>query len=392
MIKRKTILEIGVILYLVLHIISIFAFEDIKLLGTLFIIVFVVITLISLLSKYTMKDYLLFLMITLLIALNVYVSNTITQNTVKYYLLIVFIILLYRSRMYGYFEEGVTKNLFLVLVCIVFLISFFYGSADDGVIKGRYSSIFHEPSIFGMYILAIFLYLNEKKIAPIYVFLIYTVLAFFVFKTGLLSLVLAIVLSVIIYYMSIIVEERDFKKISLISIVVIFFSYGAYVNYAKIDKLDTVVEYYDKYGFEEGNLGRLSKEHGETNISGVVRLLHWANIIIEYQNSSIKNKLFGSGADKVKNSFARALKPHNDYLRILYEFGFIFFMIFFYFLWKSFWQLHGIDRIKISVLAIYIFAENLFDTFPLALMTAIFIVSKLNYTRNEIILYKVINK
>jgi len=103
---------------------------------------------------------------------------------------------------------------------------------------------------------------------------------------------------------------------------------------------------------------------GTKDLSAFFRVIHWANIWSLYSNGGLTTILFGYGAAQTKYLAYAPLPPHNDYLRVLAEYGVINLVIFVAFL------LHVVGGIKLMqarvlfiVLIIYMFSENLIDNF-----------------------------
>jgi hypothetical protein len=103
---------------------------------------------------------------------------------------------------------------------------------------------------------------------------------------------------------------------------------------------------------------------GSTDLSAFFRLIHWSNIWDLYSHGGIGTLLFGYGAGQTVVLTYLVLVPHNDYLRILAEYGPFNLIIFVCFL------LHirsgltiGATKVLFVVLCIYFFSENLLDNF-----------------------------
>lgn len=103
---------------------------------------------------------------------------------------------------------------------------------------------------------------------------------------------------------------------------------------------------------------------GSTDLSGFFRLIHWTNIWDIYSNGSIGTLIFGYGAGQTPALTYAEMVPHNDYLRILVEYGPINLAIFASFLLYIRGALKTPPaRVLFVVLCIYFFSENLLDSF-----------------------------
>lgn len=103
---------------------------------------------------------------------------------------------------------------------------------------------------------------------------------------------------------------------------------------------------------------------GSTDLSGFFRLIHWTNIWDLYASGSIGTWLFGYGPGETPALTYAGLVPHNDYLRILVEYGPANLVIFVCFLAYVRVSLTiGAAKVLFVVLCIYFFSENLLDSF-----------------------------
>jgi O-Antigen ligase len=109
---------------------------------------------------------------------------------------------------------------------------------------------------------------------------------------------------------------------------------------------------------------RLVQVTGTTDLSGFFRVIHWANIWDIYSGSGFGTIIFGYGIGQTPNLTVLALVPHNDYLRILAEYGLINLIVFVCFLAHVLRSLKmGIAKVLFMVLLLYFFSENLIDHF-----------------------------
>jgi hypothetical protein len=103
---------------------------------------------------------------------------------------------------------------------------------------------------------------------------------------------------------------------------------------------------------------------GTTDLSAFFRLIHWSNIWDLYTSGGIGTWLFGYGPGQTPVLTYAGLVPHNDYLRVLAEYGFFSFLVFVLFLQHIRSGLRtGAGKVLFLVLCIYFFSENLVDNF-----------------------------
>jgi hypothetical protein len=103
---------------------------------------------------------------------------------------------------------------------------------------------------------------------------------------------------------------------------------------------------------------------GTTDLSGFFRVIHWANVWDIYSSGSLGTLLFGYGIGQTRYLTVLHHVPHNDYLRILAEYGSINLAVFVCFLLHVLFNLKtGLTKVLFMVLLIYYFSENLIDHF-----------------------------
>lgn len=109
---------------------------------------------------------------------------------------------------------------------------------------------------------------------------------------------------------------------------------------------------------------RLVELTGTTDLSGFFRVIHWTNIWEVYSSKGFGTILFGYGIAQTPDLTVLKLGPHNDYLRLLVEYGLINLAVFVCFLLHVLLNLKaGLTRVLFMVLLIYFFSENLIDHF-----------------------------
>jgi hypothetical protein len=109
---------------------------------------------------------------------------------------------------------------------------------------------------------------------------------------------------------------------------------------------------------------RLVLVTGTTDLSGFFRIIHWANIWDIYSDGSLGTMILGYGSGQTPALALLPVIPHNDYLRILAEYGLINLVVFVCFLVHVLRSLKiGAAKILFMVLLIYFFSENLIDHF-----------------------------
>jgi len=103
---------------------------------------------------------------------------------------------------------------------------------------------------------------------------------------------------------------------------------------------------------------------GTSDVSAFFRIIHWTNIWDYYSSQGIVGILFGYGAGQTGVVAYMPMPPHNDYLRVLAEYGLLSFFVFVFFLANIVLSIKlKPAKILFTVLLIYFFSENLIDNF-----------------------------
>lgn len=120
-----------------------------------------------------------------------------------------------------------------------------------------------------------------------------------------------------------------------------------------------------EYGFNVSvSFAELVKMTGTTDLSVFFRIIHWSDIISIYTSQDIGHILFGYGAGQTPFISRLEFTPHNDYLRVLAEYGILNFIVFICFLYYVLKGLKTkVSRVFFTILLIYFGSENLLDSF-----------------------------
>jgi hypothetical protein len=103
---------------------------------------------------------------------------------------------------------------------------------------------------------------------------------------------------------------------------------------------------------------------GTTDMSAFFRITHWTNIWQIYSSLGLGGILFGYGASQTGVLTVLPLPPHNDYLRVLAEYGLLNCVIFVVFVFSIMFSLkERAAKTMYTVLLIYFLSENLIDNF-----------------------------
>jgi O-antigen ligase len=100
------------------------------------------------------------------------------------------------------------------------------------------------------------------------------------------------------------------------------------------------------------------------DLSFVFRLKHWVDMLSIWGNGDVYNWLFGYGVGSTVRLTDFRLVPHNDYLRLLFEFGLVALAGFVTMLVLIFARLgRRWETVPLLTVAIYLFSENLMNNY-----------------------------
>ncbi len=100
------------------------------------------------------------------------------------------------------------------------------------------------------------------------------------------------------------------------------------------------------------------------DLSFVFRLKHWVDILSVWSAADLYHWLFGFGVGSSVRLTDLRIVPHNDYLRLLFEFGLVTLTAFLAILVLVFARLgRRWETVPLLTVAIYLFSENLIDNY-----------------------------
>lgn len=306
----------------------------------------------------------------LIISLLVNYDQTKISFTIKYFGIIIFLLSGYIITL----SSSTTivnnmkrhKKLIFIIIFIPIIVYFF-----DLLIRSlpESSSIFANRNNAVLY----------GVISSYFIFFLYDrILLFFsfVYLNIIVYTTLGALLASVVSYFFIYLGNLTPKKLFKISIAIIFFTIIVYYlfNYSNlhiIERLKSSIrgfEYLLNLNSLEAmanvSYGNLAHQIGSDDLSFLFRIKHWFNIIIIHNNSDLIYWLFGHGNDSIITLTKAELRAHNDYIRLLFEVGIIYLIVFISF------NIYLLKRIGLNIYAfpflivlLYFFTENLIDNF-----------------------------
>lgn len=177
--------------------------------------------------------------------------------------------------------------------------------------------------------------------------------------------VLATAVAVFLWILFPLRKESIIALVLVALCVVVAFLFGAFDRaLAVYDSLVYVFTNIPAHSVASMSYRELVQITGTTDLSAFFRIIHWSNILDLYTRDGLGVILFGYGAGQTIPLTYASLEPHNDYLRVLAEYGVLNLAIFVVFLTHILVSLKkGAPRVLFIVLCTYFFTENLLDNF-----------------------------
>ena len=231
------------------------------------------------------------------------------------------------------------------------------------------SSIFvnKNNAIFYFIALAPFLYFLDYNKKFIFLYLIFMALLF-----NTLGAVVALFMASAIVYFRLSLKSLVFSIFIIITLSIVVFllaKIGSPTIERLINAYTISIQLFNTYSFSEItelNFGEVVQLTGSTDLSLFFRIIHWLDIFYYYCNAPFYNQLFGIGVDNIQNISKIKLVAHNDWLKMLVEIGFLYFITYLIFILVVLKNIAKIDRMVtlffITIL-IYLFSDNLITNF-----------------------------
>jgi O-antigen ligase len=245
-------------------------------------------------------------------------------------------------------------------------------------IIGRYQNIFAHANHFS-YVLMICLYFVFRykvfnyKIRPIIIF----ILLFSLILASSSGAILTVLVLILYHYIS--RNKRNFVKFLFTSIIL----FGIVLAISFTDKISSQIESLQYIDFKFiYNKAQLYDPGGYGSF--VWRLVYWMQILQSFLSNNSLVLLFGEGIDTLtKDNYLYSFMytdPHNDYLKILVEFGFIGLSLLFLFLNRIYRIFRRYDILIIFMVPL--FFANIIVNWPFNIFIVLYLIFEL-YSKND---------
>jgi hypothetical protein len=264
-------------------------------------------------------------------------------------ILIVFFLLF--TGLKGFISKSLISTT-LLLYFIVSVIAYFDKESFQNL--GRFSGFTPSASIYSTYITSVFilfLFFSRSMLLKITAFLLCIFLLYL--TQARLNLVYLILVPFIIHFST---NKRNRKLIFIATLVGLNLVYPAYKILSK-----------------ETNVAELRYEDGR-DASFELRYALYSNVLQDFMEGSLPEKLLGRGAENsrllILRNFEEDHMPHNDFIRVLNDYGIIWFLLFFILMFK----LSISSKISCVLMTLYLlsFYHNMIFNLYLILLILLF--------------------
>lgn len=192
-----------------------------------------------------------------------------------------------------------------------------------------------------------------------------------------------VVVSIITLWLIVLSETRTSLMLFFLVLLIWTFKKSVQANLSRYIflALSLAIMYYPAViAFE--NIDILNRYEGGIDYSKATRLAMFNNQIEALKQIDIVNFLFGYGIDenlKIGGTYLnQAIDQHNDFFALLYDFGILFFVLFFFSLYRKI-----VSPFSLAIFVIYIFSFYHNMIFDIYLISIFFLVSKLATKKNK---------
>lgn len=249
----------------------------------------------------------------------------------------------------------------ILLPLLVLLYQIFKGY--DVMARGADYSVFANRNNAALYVLiliALYAVYSLKPITNLFVYII----------AGAGFGTLGVLLSVIFSLVAIVANKKNFYRFVVFTIfstcvilVLSHYNIGIFARFRPvIGTIEIILD--PTVSIVSMSYERLYYALHTTDLSFAFRIKHWGEILDLYYNGSVFDKFWGFGVGSSIKLTEAHLVPHNDYLRYLFEMGFITFLGYIMIIVRVVVLLgKSWECVPFFAVALYMFSENLVDNY-----------------------------
>lgn len=289
----------------------------------------------------------------------VFIIILLNTNDVRYLkplLFIVYLINLYLLSLTINFKEN-EKLIKYAFVSFVILSVLYLGYSHRYLDGDRYFAFLISPTVYSVYaevFLILLIYIIKKPSVKFVVFIIAGI--FIVISKTRLNLVFYISIPFLIYLL-------ENVKVSKLRVVLVYIFC--------LNMLYPIYSFLVQFDFGKKSLVSSRYESGRDSSFGLRNHINYL-VYNEYLNkTSVGEKLFGKGSEEARKLVLKKIKydifPHNDFIRLAYDFGIICTILFLIFLYR----ISRINNVSFLILLLYLFSfyhNMVYDFFLISIL------------------------
>ena len=350
----NTILSLVLIYPLILLFPSLLGYQAFFLTSPYFFLVFIFLVFILIIKKKIPYFKLLPIIISLLV-ISIINFSSLRYSLPIFYLAFIILVMFFLKKV------NTTINMksipFFFLIYIVCSIPFLFLENGQEV-TGRFVGFIGSPTVYAGVITTLYILVSKGWVVKSYKFIISTIIVFsLVYLTKTRLILIFILISPFLKYF---LENKIFfslKKVFLIFLITIMSIYPLYEQVVKTFPSLVTLRYEDN---RDASFG--------------LRYFVYKKLITEYSEGSFTEKTFGKGNEYsrtyIKDLFQFDLMPHNDFIRILIDWGLIGLLMFIGFLYKI--STKNKETCFLSIVYMLLFYSNMIFNFFLISILIIF--------------------
>jgi hypothetical protein len=254
-----------------------------------------------------------------------------------------------------YLQKSILVYILTSIIISYFIISLLLSNVSIGYImvgsELRYTGLFISPTVFGIVSILIYIFFVKYIKNKILIFIIYFILFYLIYLTkSRLDVALVIIFPILILLHKYNLLKN--KKIIFTTIMIISMSFYPIYTYFKIN-----------YDIQQ-------QERADASDSDNTRIFYSLELVNQIEKNNYISFFLGNGANSSVNLIGGEHKPHNDFLRIIYDYGIVFFIIFMYALYKIY-IINIYSSISIIVYMFSFYHNMIFDIYVVILILII---------------------
>lgn len=278
------------------------------------------------------------------------------------------------------------RSWLLIVVILCFLLAGWFWPGGQGIQMGRVKGFLTNPNGFALSVMTVLFLINFEKVHISVQWICYLVVTLMVYVSRTSGALLGLIIGVCYRFLF---GKKSFPNIKRLILLLTLASTLPFLfflvpagTFPPVDRTISQLTIANENikiilaGKKIDYVSIIEKKGSADSSSLAWRFSHWHKVLSAYSNSSIERQLFGCGIGMSDVDFG--IKPHNDYLRILYETGAGGFLVIFL-IWIILYRRMDVRYRWVPVMvAAYCFSENNYDHFPAMSLLIFYMVSAKN--------------